>query len=165
MALERHQDERGFFARSFCQEEFTRHGINATVAQANVAYNHRAGTLRGLHYRVPPAGETKVVRCTRGAIYDVIVDLRPESPTYMEHVGIELDADSGNALYVPEMVAHGYLSLVDGTEVSYLMGAPYEPGYERGIRYDDVAFAIAWPREVEILNVKDRSWPPFDPRV
>ena len=126
--LERREDDRGFFARTFCQHEFEEHGLKPVIAQANVAFNKRRGTLRGMHFQYPPAAETKLVRCTRGAILDIIVDLRPESPTYLEHVAVELTADNGRALYVPERFAHGYQVLEDATETSYQVGEFYTPG-------------------------------------
>lgn len=160
--LEERSDERGFFARTFCAREFEEHGLKPTVAQANVSFNHAQGTLRGMHYQVPPAAETKLVRCTRGSIYDVIIDLRPGSPSYLKHFGVELTEHNRMALYVPEMFAHGYLTLSPGAEVVYQVGEFYTPGYERGIRFDDPAFAILWPAPVTLLSPKDESWPAFD---
>ena len=157
--LERREDDRGFFARTFCQEEFTEHGLLPVVAQCNLSFNHRAGTLRGMHYQLPPAAETKLVRCTAGAIYDVIVDLRPESPTYMQHVGVELTAENRRALYVPGMFAHGYQALTDAAEVSYQVGEFYTPGAERGLRHDDPALGIDWPVPVTVISDKDANWP------
>jgi dTDP-4-dehydrorhamnose 3,5-epimerase len=154
-------DSRGFFARSFCGKEFEQHGLKATVAQANLSYNHKKGTLRGMHYSARPVTETKLVRCTAGAIYDCIVDVRPESPTYLQHFGIELTAQNRKALYVPEMFAHGYLTLTDGAEVVYQVGDFYQPGYERGVRYDDPAFGITWPVPIEVISEKDTKWAPF----
>ncbi len=159
--LEEYADERGFFARSFCMREFEEHGLKPNVAQCNVSFNHKAGTMRGMHYQLPPAAETKLVRCTRGSIYDVIVDLRPDSATYLQHFGVELSETNRLSFYVPEMFGHGYLSLTDGAEVSYQVGEFYTPGYERGIRYDDAALAIEWPRDVAVISEKDRSWPAF----
>jgi len=159
--LEEIRDPRGFFARSFCGNEFEKHGLKPTVAQANLSYNHKKGTLRGMHYSARPVTETKLVRCTAGAIYDVIVDVRPESPTYMQHFGIELTAENRKALYVPEMFAHGYLTLTDGAEVVYQVGDFYQPGYERGIRYDDPALGIKWPVPIEVISDKDQKWAPF----
>ena len=157
--LERHEDDRGFFARAFCQREFTDHGLEPRVAQANMSFSHRRGTMRGMHYQVPPASETKLVRCVRGAIYDVIVDVRPESPTYLEHVGLELSADNRRALFVPRGFAHGCVSLVDDTEILYLVSEFYAPGYERGLRYDDPTLGIDWPIDVSVISDKDASWP------
>ncbi len=161
--LELRSDERGFFARSYCANEFAEHGLEPAVVQANVSYNHKAGTLRGMHYQLPPAAETKLVRCTSGAIHDVIVDLRPESPTYMRHVGVDLTAENRLALYVPRMFAHGYITLTDGAEVTYQVSEFYTPGKERGIRFDDPALGITWPREVAVISEKDRGWPAFEP--
>lgn len=160
--LELREDNRGAFARTFCMKEFEAHGLKPTVAQCNLSYNYKAGTMRGMHYQVAPACETKLVRCTKGAIYDVIIDMRPESPTYMQHIGVELTADNHRALYVPEMFAHGYLALTDGAEVAYQVGEFYTPGYERGLRYDDPAFGIEWPMEVTVISDKDAAWPLFE---
>jgi dTDP-4-dehydrorhamnose 3,5-epimerase len=159
--LEERTDDRGFFARAFCKQEFEDHGIPSNVVQANVSYNHRAGTLRGMHYQVPPVTETKFIRCVNGAVYDVIVDLRPDSPTYLQHVGVELSATNRRALYVPGLFAHGFVTLTDDAEVLYLVGEFYTPGHERGIRHDDPAFGIDWPRPVEVISPKDASWPDF----
>ncbi|UIE37727.1 dTDP-4-dehydrorhamnose 3,5-epimerase [Leptodesmis sichuanensis] len=155
-------DQRGAFARTFCAQEFEQHGLKPTVAQCNLSFNHKAGTIRGMHYQIPPAAETKLVRCTKGAIYDVIVDLRPASPTYRQHIGVELSADNRRALYVPELFAHGYQALTDGAEVVYQVGEFYTPGYERGLRYDDPAFGISWPLPVTVISEKDASWPLFE---
>lgn len=163
--LDEISDERGFFARAFCMREFEEHGLKSVTAQCNVSFNHRAGTLRGMHYQLPPAAETKLVRCTRGAIYDVIIDLRPDSPTYLEHVGVELSEHNRRALYVPEMFAHGYQALTDGAEVTYQVSEFYTPGQERGLRYDDPRFGITWPLEVTVISDKDASWPPFEERA
>lgn len=161
--LELREDHRGAFARTFCAKEFEAHGLKPTVAQCNLSFNHKAGTLRGMHYQLPPAAETKLIRCTKGAIYDVIIDMRPDSPTYMEHIGVELTADNRRALYVPEMFAHGYQALTDGAEVVYQVGEFYTPGYERGLRYNDPAFGIAWPMPVTVISEKDAAWPLFEP--
>jgi len=157
--LERREDERGYFARAFCQHEFKDHGLKPVIAQANVAFNAKKGTLRGMHFQFPPAAETKLVRCTRGAILDIIVDLRPESSTYLEHVAVTLDADSGRALYVPERFAHGYQVLVDETETSYQVGEFYTPDTEGGLRYDDPRLGLDWPLPVSVMSEKDRVWP------
>jgi len=157
--LQTREDPRGFFARSFCQKEFEDHGLKPLVAQCNCSYNHRRGTLRGMHFQLAPAAETKLVRCTRGAIYDVIVDLRPESPTYLQHVGVELSERNRRQLYVPELFGHGYLTLTDGAEVTYQVGEFYTPGAERGLRYDDPALSIEWPVTVEVISEKDANWP------
>jgi dTDP-4-dehydrorhamnose 3,5-epimerase len=162
LAQERHSDERGFFARTFCAEEFTARGLDAAVAQTSVSRNRRRGTLRGLHYQVRPAAETKLVRCTRGAVWDVIVDLRPDSPTYGSHFGIELGADSGTSLYVPKRCAHGFQTLADDSEVAYQISAPFSPEHARGLRYDDPALGIEWPLPVSAIAEKDLHWPAFD---
>ena len=161
LELEERSDERGFFARTFCANEFAEHGLKPTVAQANVSYNHQAGTMRGMHYQLPPAAETKLVRCTRGGVYDVIIDLRPESPSYLQHFGVELTEHNRLALYVPELFAHGYLTLTPDAEVVYQVGEFYTPGYERGIRYDDPVFGIEWPAPVTLTSQKDQFWPAF----
>ena len=155
-------DLRGFFARTFCAREFEAHGLRPTVAQSNVAFNHFRGTIRGMHYQVEPSRETKLVRCTRGAILDVIVDLRPGSPTYLRHVAVELTDANRRALYVPECFAHGYQTLTNGAEVTYLMGDFYEPGRDRGLHYDDPRLGIAWPLEVSVISERDASWPLLD---
>lgn len=161
--LELREDPRGAFARTFCANEFEAHGLKPTVAQCNLSFNHKAGTLRGMHYQVPPAAETKLVRCTKGAIYDVIIDMRPDSPTFMQHIGIELTADNRRSLYVPEMFAHGYQSLTDGAEVTYQVSEFYTPGYERGLRYDDPALRIEWPLPVTVISEKDAAWALTEP--
>ena len=157
--MERREDDRGFFARAFCQNEFTDHGLKPVIAQANVAYNHRRGTLRGMHFQIPPAAETKLVRCTRGAILDIIVDLRPESPTWLRHTAVELTADNHRALFVPERFAHGYQVLADETETSYQVGEFYSPPNERALRYDDPRLGLEWPLEVTVISGKDRDAP------
>jgi dTDP-4-dehydrorhamnose 3,5-epimerase len=157
--LEPNEDRRGFFARSFDAREFEARGLRGTVAQCNVSHNRRRGTLRGLHLQLPPAAETKLVRCTRGAIHDVIVDLRPGSATYLRHYGVELSAANRRQLYVPELFAHGFLTLDDDTEVSYQTGEFYTPGQEAGLRWDDPALGIRWPAAVEVLSDKDAAWP------
>lgn len=157
--LEEKSDARGFFARTFCADEFTDHGLKPTVAQCNLSFNHKKGTLRGMHYQILPAAETKLIRCTQGAIYDVIVDMRPESPTYLSHIGVELTAENRRALYVPEMFAHGYQALTDSAEVVYQVGEFYTPGYERGLRYDDPILGISWPLNATEMSDKDRNWP------
>lgn len=157
--LERRADDRGFFARTFCRREFEAHGLEPAIAQANLAFNKRRGTLRGMHFQYPPAAETKLVRCTRGAILDIIVDLRPESPSYLEHIAVELSADNALALYVPRRFAHGYQVLEDETETSYQVGEFYTPEAEGGLRYDDPALSLSWPLPVTELSDKDRVWP------
>ena len=159
--LEPRGDDRGFFARAFCQHEFEARGLKPLVAQANLSFNYRRGTVRGLHFQFPPAAETKFVRCTRGAILDVIVDLRPESPTYLQHVAIELTAENRTGLYVPERFAHGYQVLEDNTETTYQVGEFYTASAESGVWYADPRLALAWPLPVTEISDKDRSWPPL----
>ena len=163
--LELHADERGFFAREWCEEEFGARGLATRMVQGNLSCNRRRGTLRGMHYQASPHEEAKLVRCRRGAIYDVIVDLRRGSASRLDWFGVELSAENRRALYVPEGFAHGYLTLADDSEVSYLVSAPYHPAAERGIRYNDPAVDIAWP-EIPIVSVseKDRSWDLIDGR-
>ena len=159
--LERREDERGFFARSFCQDEFAAHGLKTTIAQANVAFSRYRGTLRGMHFQFPPKAETKLVRATRGAVLDIIVDLRPESPTYLDHVSVELSADNGRAIYVPERFGHGYQTLEDDTETSYQVGEFYAPETEGGLRYDDPRLGLSWPLPVASMSEKDQGWVPL----
>jgi dTDP-4-dehydrorhamnose 3,5-epimerase len=159
--LERREDDRGYFARAFCQHEFARYGLKTVIAQSNVAYNRRKGTLRGMHFQFPPTAETKLVRATRGAILDIIVDLRPESPTYLEHVAVELSAENGRALYVPERFAHGYQVLEDHTETTYQVGEFYAPMSEGGLLYNDPALGLTWPLPVTEMSPKDAAWKPL----
>jgi dTDP-4-dehydrorhamnose 3,5-epimerase len=156
-------DHRGFFARTFCAYEFEAHGLHPTVAQCNIVSNYVRGTIRGMHYQVEPSHETKLVRCTRGAILDVIVDLRPDSPTYLEHVALELTDENRRALYVPERFAHGYQTLTDDAEVTYLMGDFYTPGLNRGLRYSDPRLGIDWPIDTAVISERDASWPLLAP--
>lgn len=156
--LERREDERGFFARAFCQKEFEAKGLKPIVAQANMAMNKRKGTLRGMHFQFPPAAETKLVRCTRGAIFDVIVDLRPESPTYLKFISVELNEDNQRAIYVPERFAHGYQVLRDGTDTTYQVGEFYTPNAEGGLMYDDSRLGIKWPLPVTVISEKDQRF-------
>jgi dTDP-4-dehydrorhamnose 3,5-epimerase len=160
--LERREDERGFFARAFCQHEFAKHGLKTLIAQANVAHNKKRGTVRGMHFQYPPAAETKLVRCTRGAILDIIVDLRPESPTYLQHISVELNEDNQTALYVPERFAHGYQALRDNTDTSYQVGEFYTPAAEGGLAYNDPALGLTWPLPVSVLSPKDAAFAPFE---
>ncbi len=155
------QDERGFFARSWCREEFAKHGLNPDLAQCSISFNKKRGTLRGMHYQAKPHEETKVVRCTRGMIYDVIVDLRPESPTFRKWIAVELSADNRRMLYIPAGLAHGFQSLADDTEVFYQISTPYHPESARGVRWDDPAFGIEWPAAERIISDKDRRYPDF----
>ncbi len=160
---ERHADERGFFARTWCAEEFAAHGLESRLAQCSVSFNHRRGTLRGLHYQAPPSAEVKLVRCTRGALYDVALDLRPGSPGFRRWLGVELSEANGRALYIPRGFAHGFLTLADATEVAYQMSTAYAPEAARGVRWDDPFFAISWPGPVEVIAPRDRDYPAVDP--
>ncbi len=157
--LEPHGDERGFFARSFCQEEFRAHGLEPVIAQCNVSFNRRRGTLRGLHYQVAPHREAKVVRCTRGAIWDVIVDLRASSATRHRWFAAELSGENRRALYVPPGCAHGFQTLADESEVLYQMSALHHPESARGVRWDDPQLALPWPVREAILSARDRAFP------
>jgi dTDP-4-dehydrorhamnose 3,5-epimerase len=159
--LERREDARGFFARAFCQREFADHGLRPAVAQANLGYSTRRGTLRGLHFQFPPHGEAKLVRVTRGAILDVIVDLRPESDTYLQHVAVRLGADDRRALYIPDRFAHGYQTLEDGTETYYQASSFYAPGAEGGLWPLDPRLALPWPLPVAAISDKDAAWAPL----
>lgn len=158
---EKISDSRGFFATTFSSRDFVERGLNPKIVQCNLAYNHKKGTLRGMHFQVAPAAEVKLVRCIRGSIYDVIVDLRPESPTYLQSAGVELSADNRLMLYVPEMFAHGYQTLTDDTEVYYNVSQEYAPQYARGYRYNDPHFNIEWPLEVTEISEKDKTWADF----
>jgi dTDP-4-dehydrorhamnose 3,5-epimerase len=159
--LERREDNRGHFARTFCQNEFEALGLKPVIAQANAAFNKYKGTLRGMHFQFPPAAETKLVRATRGAIVDIIVDLRPESPTFLEHVAVELSADNGRSLYVPERFGHGYQVLEDDTETSYQVGEFYTPSAEGGLSPFDPGLGLTWPIEVTEISDKDAQWAPL----
>jgi dTDP-4-dehydrorhamnose 3,5-epimerase len=158
---ERLEDERGFFARTWCQREFEAHGLNTRWVQCNISFNRTRGTLRGMHYQAAPYEEAKLIRCTMGAIYDVIVDLRPESPTFKQHIAVVLTAQNHKMLYVPEGFAHGFLTLEDNTEVFYQMSEFYVPGYSRGIRWNDPAFGIQWPADVQVISERDQNHPDF----
>jgi dTDP-4-dehydrorhamnose 3,5-epimerase len=159
---ERIADERGFFARTWCRRDFEVRGLETDIAQCSVSFNHRRGTLRGLHFQAEPHAEVKLVRVNRGAIWDVIVDLRPDSPTYRRHFAVVLSAQAGHQLYIPKGMAHGFQTLEDATEVSYQISAFYTPEAARGYRWDDPAFAIPWPEPVTVISEKDRSLPLFD---
>jgi dTDP-4-dehydrorhamnose 3,5-epimerase len=159
--IERREDDRGFFARTWCRREFEEMGLSAELAQCNTSYNSRRGTLRGMHWQAAPNAEAKLIRCTRGAIWDVIVDLRPSSATYLDHVGVDLTADSRRALYVPEGMAHGFVTLDDNSEVFYQMSEFYEPMAARGARWNDPAFGISWPVSEPILHPRDAAYPDF----
>lgn len=161
--LEPHQDDRGQFARAWCRDEFARHGLCEDFAQGNVSVNPSPGTLRGMHYQALPHGEVKLVRCVRGAIYDVIVDLRSGSPTHREWFGVELTPAALRMLYVPVGFAHGFQVLARDSEVNYLVSSPYAPGAGRGVRYDDPALGIKWPAPVTRVSAQDRAWPLLEP--
>ena len=156
---ERLEDERGFFARTFCQKEFEAHGLNPRLVQCNISYNKHKGTLRGIHYQVAPMAEAKLVRCTRGAFYDIIIDLRPESPTYCQWLAEELNAKNFKMIYIPEGFANGFQTLEDETEVFYQMSEFYSPEHARGVRWDDPVFGIEWPLNSKIISEKDKNYP------
>jgi len=159
ISLEPLIDERGFFARTFCQEEFKKHNLNTTIAQANISYNKTKGTLRGLHMQLPPNEESKLIKCIRGAIYDVIVDLRKNSSTFKQWIGVELNADNHQMLYVPEGFAHGFITLENNTEVTYQMNQFYKSGSEKGFRFNDPAFDIIWPMQPKVISERDKNFP------
>jgi dTDP-4-dehydrorhamnose 3,5-epimerase len=161
--LDPHADERGYFARTFCRDEFAARGLPAAFVQCNTSFNLKRGTLRGMHFQHAPHGEAKLVRCTRGAVHDVIVDLRPASPAYCRWVAVELSADNGRALFIPEGVAHGFQTLVDASEVLYQMAAMFHPASAAGVRWDDPAFGIHWPLAEPILSARDATWGDFVP--
>jgi dTDP-4-dehydrorhamnose 3,5-epimerase len=154
-------DERGYFARTWCKCEFEKRGLNPQWVQCSISFNSKAGTLRGMHFQSAPRAEAKLIRCTRGAIYDVIIDLRPDSPTYTMHFGVSLSADNLRMLYVPEGCAHGFLTLEDGTEVSYQISEFYDSSCSRGVRWNDPGFGIQWPGEVLVISERDRHYPDF----
>jgi dTDP-4-dehydrorhamnose 3,5-epimerase len=158
---DRHEDDRGFFARTWCAREFAAAGLPATLAQCSVSWNKHKSTLRGMHWEDPAQGESKLVRCTRGSIFDVVVDLRPESPSYLEHVAFLLGADNHHALFIPPGLAHGFLTMADGTEVLYQMDTFYAPEAERGARWDDPTFGIDWPAAPAVISERDRSFADF----
>jgi dTDP-4-dehydrorhamnose 3,5-epimerase len=158
---ERREDHRGFFSRVSCQREFEEHGLSSRVVQVNVGFTLQQGGLRGMHFQLPPKQEVKLVRCTMGALYDVVVDLRPDSPTYRRWIGVELTAQSRRMLYVPAGCAHGYQTLTDNTEMYYQTSEDFTLELARGVRYDDPAFGIVWPLPVTSISDADRSWPDF----
>jgi dTDP-4-dehydrorhamnose 3,5-epimerase len=159
--LERLTDERGFFARAWCENELAAHGLTHVVRQANLSLTYKKGTLRGMHYQIAPYGEAKTVRCTRGRIYDVIIDLRADSPTFKQWLGVELTADNYTMLYVPENFGHGFLTLDDSCEVAYQVSEFHTPGAERGIRWNDPAIGIQWPGAITAISDKDACWPDY----
>jgi dTDP-4-dehydrorhamnose 3,5-epimerase len=160
--LEKHEDERGFFARSWCRREFEDHGINPNLVQCSVSFNRKKGTLRGIHRQIAPHAESKTVRCTRGAIYDVAVDLRPDSPAYKQWMAVELNSDNGRMLYIPEGCGHGFQTLADNTEVFYQMSEFHHPESARGIRWNDPALKIEWPLSAPILSARDKNHVDFN---
>ena len=159
--LQKLEDERGFFARSWCQREFEANGLSPRLAQCNVSFNVKKGTLRGMHYQAKPVEEAKLVRCTSGSIYDVIFDLRRDSPSFKQHIGVTLTSGNRKMLYVPEGFAHGFLTLEDNAEVFYQMSEFYAPDHARGFRWDDPMFGIKWPFDAEVISDRDRSYPDF----
>lgn len=161
ITIQRTEDVRGFFARTFCQNEFRDHGLNPILAQCNISHNKQAGTLRGMHFQAAPYREAKLIHCIRGTLYDVIVDLRPVSPTFGGHVGVELTAVEHNMIYVPEGFAHGFLTLEDDTDVFYQMSESHQPQAARGFRWNDPAFRLDWPRQPIVLSARDASYPDF----
>jgi dTDP-4-dehydrorhamnose 3,5-epimerase len=158
---ERKPDERGFFARTWCQTEFAQHGLNSRLVQCSISFSPRKGTLRGMHYQAAPNAETKLIRCTQGAIYDVIVDLRPNSPTFKQWIAAPLTAENRKMIFVPEGCAHGFITQGENSEVFYQMSEFYSPDAARGVRYDDPAFAIVWPERVQVISERDRTYPDF----
>ena len=162
ISLEPRSDERGFFARCWCQKEFESHNLSPAIMQCSISFNSRKGTLRGIHYQAPPHAEAKVVRCTTGAIYDVVVDLREDSPTYKDWIAVVLTAEKRNMVYVPEGCGHGFLTLNDETEVLYQMSEFYSPEAARGVRWNDPAFQIVWPAPVEVISERDQNYPNFE---
>jgi dTDP-4-dehydrorhamnose 3,5-epimerase len=155
-------DDRGFFARTWCQQEFEANGLNSKLVQCSLSFNERKGTLRGIHYQAAPHAETKLVRCTQGSIYDVVVDLRPQSPTYRQWIGATLTAQNRQMLYVPEGCGHGFLTLEDATEVFYQMSEFYHPELARGVRWNDPSFGVAWPGEAHQISERDQTYPNFE---
>lgn len=159
---ERAEDPRGYFARTWCSREFAAQGLPTAIVQSSISYNRQAGTVRGLHFQWPPSAEGKLVRCERGAVHDVMLDLRPDSGTFLRHVAVRLQADVGNAVYIPPGVAHGFQTLTDEAIVYYMMTDYYEPDLAAGVRYDDPAFGITWPLPVAVISDRDRNYPDVD---
>jgi dTDP-4-dehydrorhamnose 3,5-epimerase len=159
--LERREDGRGFFSRAWCGKEVEAHGLIPRIVQANTSFNKKKGTLRGMHYQISPRAETKAICCLKGSVFDVIIDLRPDSASYKKWFGIELTAENRTMLYVPELFAHGYITLEDNSEVFYLVSEYYAPECERGVRYDDPAFGVSWPVPIDVISEKDRTWPDY----
>ena len=163
--IEKIEDERGFFSRLWCKKEFESQGLNSRLAQVNIGFSIKKGTLRGLHYQMSPYEEVKVVRCTRGVIYDVVVDLRPKSSTYKQWMSVELNSINGRMLYVPEGCAQGSMTLVDESQISYHTSQFYAPEYARGVRYDDPSFSIEWPLKVSVISQADSNWPDYSTKT
>ena len=161
VSLEPARDQRGFFARTFCGDEFKAHGLETLFPEHSISFSARSGTLRGMHYQHVPYSEVKLVRCVKGAVWDVIIDLRPASPTYRRWQGFELSDQNGLQLYIPKGLAHGFQTLCDNVEVNYLISEPYTPRAASGVRYDDPSFAITWPRPITIISAKDTQWPNY----
>lgn len=161
VTLEPRGDERGFFARSFCTEEFAKHGLETVYVQQNMSRSAKKGTLRGMHFQLGKHAEVKVIRCVSGAVYDVLFDIRPDSPSFGKWFGAELSAENGVQMYAPAGVAHGFITLTDNAEVTYLVSSPYAPGQESGVRWNDPAFNAVWPTEVTVISPKDAAWPDF----
>lgn len=159
--IERMLDERGFFARTWCRTEFENHGLDSRLVQSSISFNQRKGTLRGMHFQAAPHAEVKVVRCTKGAIFDVAIDLRPQSPTFKQWIAVTLSAEDRNMIYIPEGCAHGFLTLENESEILYQMSEVYHAESARGVRWDDSAFQIAWPGKVEVISERDRTYPDF----
>ena len=164
IGIERQSDARGSFGRVFCHAEFARHGLAAEFVQASSSVTRRAGTIRAMHYQNPPHAEAKLIRCLRGAVHDIVADIRPESPSFMQWEAFHLEAGDDQSLYIPAGCAHGFQTLADDTEIFYQMSVAFAPGYAGGFRYDDPVFAISWPCEVSVIAEKDLAWPIFDPR-
>ena len=164
IAMEKQEDDRGYFARSWCEREFKRHNLDSTLVQCSISYNRKKGTLRGMHYQAPPCAESKLVRCTRGAMFDVIIDLRTSSPTFTRWISVELTPDNGTMIFIPKGFAHGFQTLTDNTDVFYQMSEFYAPDHQRGFRWDDPMIGIKWPHPVTTMSDKDRTLPEFNTR-
>jgi dTDP-4-dehydrorhamnose 3,5-epimerase len=162
--MEQMSDQRGFFARTWCAREFGDHGLSPSLVQCSVSFNHSKGTLRGMHFQISPYEETKLVRVTSGVVYDVIIDLRPGSNTYLQHFGVELSAENRTMLYIPKGFAHGFLTLSDNAEIFYQMSEFFQPESGRGIRWNDPLLRIEWPEEVHVISDRDNNWPNFQPQ-
>ncbi|MDZ4787299.1 MAG: dTDP-4-dehydrorhamnose 3,5-epimerase [bacterium] len=160
--IEKHEDERGIFARTFCVDGFKKHGLESKFVQANLSFNYKKGTLRGMHFQKSPYEEDKLVRCTKGSLFDVIIDLRRDSPTYKQWVGVELTEENRRALFIPKGFAHGYITLEDSTEINYMVTQVYTPDADTGVRYNDQLFAIEWPIEPVVISKKDANHPKFE---